>query len=140
MPSEEERRNLDLAKRYIALVSDPSTEPEALRAVLDESLVWREMPNLFAPSGRVSDYATALASFRKGREYLPKQTYTLLRALAGGDTVALEIAWAGEVAKSIGAFSAGSQLKAQLASFLRFRDGKIVSQTDYPCYDPVGAP
>jgi ketosteroid isomerase-like protein len=137
MLSEEENQNLELAKRYIELVSNPFTEPEALKSVLDQSLIWREMPNLFAPSGRVSDYPTALASFGKGREYLPKQTYTIGQAIASEDTVALEIRWAGEVVKSIGAFSAGSRLSAQIAIFLRIRDGKIVSQTDYPCYDPI---
>lgn len=137
MLSEEERRNLELALRYIELVGNPATEAEDLKAVLDESLVWREMPNLFAPSGRVSDYATALASFGKGREYLPKQTYTIRHALASEDTVALEISWAGEVAKSIGPFPAGTRLAAQLATFLRIRDGKIVSQTDYLCYEPI---
>ncbi|HUQ34067.1 MAG TPA: nuclear transport factor 2 family protein [Pyrinomonadaceae bacterium] len=139
MLSEEERQNLELAKRYIELVSNPSTEPEDLKAVFDENIVWREMPNLFAPSGRVSDYATALASFGKGREYLPKQTYTLRQAIAGNDTVVLEIGWVGEVAKSIGPFPAGTQLRAQLATFLRFQNGKIVSQTDYLCYDPVAS-
>jgi ketosteroid isomerase-like protein len=137
MLSDEEERNLELAGRYIEIVGNPSTGPEDLKAVLDEGLVWREMPNLFAPSGRVSDYATALASFGKGRQYLPEQTYTLRRAIAGGDSVALEVSWAGEVAKSIGPFAAGSRLSARIAIFLRFRDGKIVSQTDYPCYDPV---
>lgn len=137
MLSEEERRNLELARRYLALVSDASTRAEDLQAVLDESIVWREMPNLFAPSGRTSDYATALASFGKGREYLPEQTYVLRHAMANEDTVALEISWTGEVVKSIGTFPAGSRLSAQLAIFLRFRDGKVVSQTDYPCYDPV---
>ena len=137
MLSTEEGQNLELAKRYLELVGNPSTEPEDLKAVLDESVVWREMPNLFAPSGRVSDYATALASFGKGWAYLPKQTYILRHAIASKDTVALEISWSGEVAKSIGPFSAGTRLSAQLAIFLRIRDGKIVSQTDYPCYEPV---
>jgi ketosteroid isomerase-like protein len=137
MLSDEERRNLELARRYIELVGNASTTPEGLKALLDESVVWREMPNLFAPAGRVSDYATALASFAKGQEYLPNQTYILRQAIASKDVVALEISWSGEVAKSIGPFAAGTRLSAQLAIFLRFRDGKIVSQTDYPCYDSV---
>jgi ketosteroid isomerase-like protein len=137
MLSEEERRNLDLAKRYIELVGRPSTEPEDLKALLDEGVIWREMPNLFAPSGRVSDYATALASFGRGREYLPHQNYTLRQAIASEDSVVSGISWSGEVAKSIGPFPAGSRLSAQIAIFLRFRDGKIVSQTDYIYYDPV---
>ncbi len=138
MLSEDEKRNLEVARRYIELVSSPATRAEDLKAVLDEDVVWREMPNLFAPQGRTSDYATTLASFGKGREYLPEQTYTLRHAMASEDTVALEIDWTGEVAKAIGPFSAGSRLSARLATFLRFRDGKIVSQTDYLCYDPVG--
>ena len=137
MPSDEERRTLELARRYIGLVGDPSSTPDDLKAVLDEGVVWREMPNLFAPAGRVSDYAAACASFGKGREYLPEQTYTVRSAVAGGDTVALELSWAGEVAKSIGPFPAGTRLSAQVAIFLRLRGGKVVSQTDYICYEPT---
>ena len=136
MPSEEERRNLELATKYIELVSRASATPEDLKDFLDEGIVWREMPNRFAPAGRTSDYATVLESWEKGREYLPEQTYTLRHAVASGDTVALEISWLGEVAKPLGPFPAGTRLGAQIAIFIRFRDGKIVSQTDYPCYQP----
>ena len=136
MPSEEERRNLELAERYIGVVSNPASTAEDLRDILDESIVWREMPNLFAPAGRVSDYAAACASFEKGREYLPRQTYAIRHAIASGDTVALELSWAGEVAKAVGPFPAGARLSAQVAIFLRLRGGKVVSQTDYICYEP----
>ena len=136
MSSEQKRLNLELAVRYIETVADPSATAEDLSAFLDEGIVWREMPNRFAPRGRSSDYATGLANFVKGREYLPRQTYTIRRAVADGDTVALEVGWAGEVAKAIGPFPAGARLSAEVAIFLRFRDGKIVGQTDYPCYAP----
>jgi ketosteroid isomerase-like protein len=136
MPSEEERRNLELAVKYIETVGSQSSTPEDLKAFLDEGIVWQEMPNRFAPGGRTSDYATVLASWEKGREYLPEQTYTLRQSVAGGDMVALEISWLGAVAKPLGPFPAGTRLSAQIAIFIRFRDGKIVSQTDYPCYDP----
>ena len=137
MHSEEEGRNIEIAERYVELISNPSSTQDGLKAFLDERIIWREMPNSFAPSGRVSDYGAGLASFERGRVYLPEQTYTLRRAIASGDTVALEISWTGEVAKSIGPFLAGARLSAQIAIFLRFREGKIVSQTDYPCYDAV---
>jgi ketosteroid isomerase-like protein len=137
MPSEEEKRNLELAMKYIEMVGNPSATPEDLKAFLDERIVWQEMPNRFAPAGRTSDYATVLESWEKGREYLPAQTYTLRHAVAGGDTVALEMSWLGEVAKPLGPFPAGTRLSAQIAIFIRFRDGKIVSQTDYPCYHPT---
>lgn len=135
--SSEEEQNLAIAKRYLELVGSPQTKLEDLRVLLDERLVWREMPNLFAPTGRVSDYATALESFGKGRAYLPDQTYDVRHAVASGDTVALEISWSAEVAKAIGPFAAGARLNSEVAIFLRFQAGRIVSQTDYPCYEPV---
>lgn len=135
--SSEEEQNLVVARRYLELVGNPGTKAEDLPAVLDDSIVWREMPNLFAPAGRVSDYTAMLASFGKGREYLPHQTYGLRHAVASGDTVALEISWSAEVAKAIGPFATGARLSAEIAIFLRFRDGRIVSQTDYPCYKPT---
>lgn len=137
MPSEEEERNLEVARQYIEVVGDPASTSEDLKAFLDQSVVWREMPNRFAPAGRESDLATACASFEKGRAYLPRQIYTIRRMVASRETVVLEISWTGEVLKTIGPFPAGTRLSAQLAIFLRFRDGKIISQTDYPCYDPV---
>jgi len=135
--SSEEEQNLVVARRYLELVGNPHTKAEDLPGVLDDSIVWREMPNLFAPAGRVSDYTTMLASFRKGREYLPDQTYGVRHAVASGDTVALEISWSAEVAKAIGPFATGARLSAEIAIFLRFREGRIVSQTDYPCYKPT---
>jgi ketosteroid isomerase-like protein len=137
MLSEEEQKNLRLARQYVELFNDPATSIEDVKVYFDESIIWREMPNRFATQGRTSDYQTILASWEKGREYLPEQTYTLRESIASGDVVALEISWKGKVAKALPPFSAGTQLSAQLAIFLRFRDGKIVSQTDYPCYDPV---
>jgi ketosteroid isomerase-like protein len=138
MPSEEERANLALAKRYIELIADPSSTIEDLKTLFDEQAVWQEMPNKFAPAGRISDFETAAASFQKGRDYLPEQTYTIRQMVASGETVAMEISWTGKVAKGIGPFAAGTHLSAQLATFIRFRGGRIINQTDYPCYDLVG--
>ena len=137
MLSEEEQTNLRLTDQYLDMFNHPSTTIEDVQAYLDESIVWREMPNRFAPLGRTGDLPTILASWAKGREYVPEQTYTLRRAVASGDSVALEIGWKGRVTKALPPFSAGTELSAWIAIFLRFRDGKIVSQTDYPCYDPI---
>ncbi|HEX8651787.1 MAG TPA: nuclear transport factor 2 family protein [Pyrinomonadaceae bacterium] len=137
MLSEEEQTNLRLTEQYLDMFNHPSTTIEDVKAYLDESIVWREMPNRFAPLGRTGDLPTILTSWEKGREYVPEQTYTLRRAVACGDSVALEIGWKGRVTKALPPFSAGTELSARIAIFLRFRDGKIVSQTDYPCYDPI---
>jgi ketosteroid isomerase-like protein len=137
MMSEEDKRNLELAARYIETIGNPSSTIEDLKPFFDESIVWREMPNRFAPEGRTNDYAGMQASFEKGRQFVTEQVYTLRSAVASGDTVALEIGWRAKMAKALPPFAAGDKLSAELASFIRLRDGKIVSQTDYPCYGPV---
>jgi ketosteroid isomerase-like protein len=48
--------------------------------------------------------------------------------------VALEIEWQGALAKALGPFAAGTELRASVGIFLQLKDGKIVSQHDYPCY------
>lgn len=136
MLSEEETKNLEIVRRYIDLFSNPSTKSEDIRAMVDETVVWREMPNRFAPSGRVSDLKTGGGNFDRGREHLPEQTYTVTNQIACGDTVVLELTWTGKVARAIGPFAAGTELTAQVAMFLRLRGGKIISQTDYICYAP----
>lgn len=64
------------------------------------------------------------------------QRYEVLNALASGDQVALEVRWTGTLAVPLGSLPAGGQMHATLAMFLEFRDGKIVRQRNYDCYEP----
>jgi ketosteroid isomerase-like protein len=50
--------------------------------------------------------------------------------------VALEVLWTGNLAISYGTLKEGSQMRAHVAVFLEFRDGKIVNQRNYDCFDP----
>ena len=49
--------NIELAKRYVSLVEDPRSTFESVRALMHGDLVWREMPNRFAPDGRSNSLA-----------------------------------------------------------------------------------
>jgi ketosteroid isomerase-like protein len=55
-----------------------------------------------------------------------------------GDEVAVELEWSGILAVPVMNLPAGSEMKAFVAMFLTFRDGKIVSQRNYDCYPPFG--
>ena len=50
---------------------------------------------------------------------------------AAADTVILEVVWIGTLALSIGTLDPGSEMRAQFAMFLDFRDGRIVRQRNY---------
>ncbi len=67
---------------------------------------------------------------------MSQQRYELKNALASGDWVALEVNWAGTLAVQFETIPVGGEMRAHVALFLQFRDGKIVRQHDYDCYEP----
>ena len=127
---------LDLAQRYIEFFNNPAGTPEELSEFLSPDIVWQEMPNKFAPNGRVTRYEAMLKNFQLGQKVINPQSYVLDNMVAQGDTVAIQISWKGTAVQALGPFQAGEQITAQIASFLKFQDGKLVSQVDYPCYPP----
>jgi hypothetical protein len=47
--------------------------------------------------------------------------------------------WSGILAVPVMNLPAGSEMKAFVALFLTFRDGRIASQRNYNCYAPAGS-
>jgi len=56
--------------------------------------------------------------------------------VASGDQVALEVVWTGTIRQNTGPFVADQTLRARFALFMEFRDGRIVRQRNYDCFDP----
>jgi hypothetical protein len=50
--------------------------------------------------------------------------------------VAIELEWIGVLAVPVMSLPAGSGMKASVAMFLTFREGRIASQRNYDCYPP----
>jgi ketosteroid isomerase-like protein len=48
----------------------------------------------------------------------------------------MEVRWKGAVATTGEGFTAGHELDARMACFLKFADGKIVRQRTYACFEP----
>jgi ketosteroid isomerase-like protein len=61
------------------------------------------------------------------------------RILEAGDEIAVELERRGILAVPVMNLPAGSEMKAIIAMFLTFRDGKIISQRNYDCYPPFDA-
>src|SRR3984893_9414613 len=102
-------------------------------------IVFQEFPNRIAPQGRVRRAADLRAAYEQGRQLLRSQTYTVQRIVEAGDEIAVELEWVGTLAIPAMNLPAGSEMKAFVAMFLTFRDGKIISQRNYDCYPPFGA-
>jgi hypothetical protein len=50
--------------------------------------------------------------------------------------LSIEVLWTGILALPFGSLSVGSQKRAHSAMFFQFKDGKIVSQRNYDCFEP----
>ena len=130
--------NASVARQYLQAVESlgPLGDVAAFYAA---DVVFQEFPNRIAPQGRIRRAGDMSAAYQKGQQLLRSQTYAVQRIVEAGDEVAVELEWTGVLAIPVMNLPAGSEMKAFVAMFLTFRDGKIVSQRNYDCYPPFGA-
>jgi ketosteroid isomerase-like protein len=126
------------ARQYLLAVA--SLGPfDDLANFFSPDIVFQEFPNRIAPQGRIRRAADLHAAYEQGRQLLRSQTYTVQRIVEAGDEIAVELEWVGTLAIPVINLPAGSEMKAFVAMFLTFRDGKIISQRNYDCYPPFDA-
>jgi ketosteroid isomerase-like protein len=127
--------NITRAREYLQAVGAGESY-EKVFEFYAQDVVIQEFPNRIAPQGRVRRAGELYAAYEQGRKILQSQTYLVQRIFEEGDEVAVELEWSGILAVAVMGLAAGSEMKAFVAMFLTFRDGKIVSQRNYDCYPP----
>jgi len=125
---------LSLTHRYLQAIEQ--NDQATLETLLDEGITQQEFPNRLVPTGATRDRAAILEGFHRGQSVLTAQRYTIKNAITQGDTIALEVTWTGALAIPIGALVPGDTMRANFALFIQFRDGKIIAQRNYDCFDP----
>ena len=133
MPSPTE--NLALAKRYLKAIESGASAEEMAQFFAPEVII-EIFPSKFFPNGSRNNLAGILAAAKRGKKAMTTQTYAVRNALASGDQVAIEVDWTGTLAVPFQNIPAGGQMLAHFAALLQFKDGKIVSQRNYDCYEP----
>jgi ketosteroid isomerase-like protein len=129
-----EEDNLVAARRYIAAVESGATG-DALAAFYAADVVQEEFPNRLTPNGARRNLRGLLDAAERGARVVASQRYEIDTALASGNTVALEVRWTGTLGPPVGSLPAGGEMRARFAVFLEFRDGKIVAQRNYDCFE-----
>jgi ketosteroid isomerase-like protein len=109
---------------------------EALRRFFTDDVRQVEMPNQLNKRGQESDLNHILQRSQQGLKVLQRQQYEIVSAMAQDDRVAVEARWTGVLAITLGTLDAGTEMKASLAIFFRFRDGRIALQRNYDCFEP----
>jgi ketosteroid isomerase-like protein len=126
--------NLDHARRYLKAIEDG--DANYVLNLFSPNAILEQLPNRIYPNGLRSPVARVSEAFEKGRKIFARQTYEITNEVVDGNTVALEVLWTGTLAIPFGTLNAGSQMRCHSAMFLEFRDGKIVAQRNYDCFEP----
>jgi ketosteroid isomerase-like protein len=130
-------RNVERAIAWVRAI-ESGTTGDAIADFLTPDVVHEDMPNRFFPNGSTSDLAAMRAASSRGKTVMRRQRYDIKSATGNGNMVAIELDWSAELAVPLGELKAGDELKARVALFMEFRDGRICRQRDYCCYEPIG--
>jgi len=99
-------------------------------------IVQRELPNRLVPGGATRDLAALRDAAERGKKVVIAQRYEILSAVEQGDRLALEVQWTATLGVPIGSLPAGGTMRAHFGVFFTFRDGLIVTQNNYDCFEP----
>jgi len=130
--------NVELLHRYLQAFNSLSS-PAIIASFFAPDVVVQEFPNRIAPHGQIRRSAELRPAYEQGLKILRSQTYKIMRVLDSGEDVVAELEWSGILAVAVMDLPAGTEIKAFVAMFVTFRDGKIISQCNYDCYPPFGA-
>jgi RimJ/RimL family protein N-acetyltransferase len=123
-----------LARAYLEAI-ERGAPAEEIAAFFAEDAIQEEFPNLLNPSGARRDVDALREASERGRRAMASQRYEIDTLLTRDDTVALEVRWTGVLAIPLGTLPAGFAMRARFAVFLEYRDGRIVRQRNYDCFE-----
>jgi len=126
---------LELAMTYLKALEDGATGDD-LAAFFDKDAVQEEFPNRLNPNGAKRDLAALLDGAERGKHVIRQQRFELLNSVESEGAIALEVQWTGILAVPIGNLPAGGEMRARFAVFIEYKDGKIVRQRNYDCFEP----
>jgi ketosteroid isomerase-like protein len=127
--------NLAIARQYLKAIESGATADE-MASFFAPEIVLEIFPSRFFPNGSRDNLAGICAAVERGKKAMSSQKYAIRNTVASGDKVALEVDWVGTLALPFQSIPIGGQMRAHFAMFLQFKDGKIVSQRNYDCYEP----
>lgn len=126
--------NLATARRYLQAI-EYSAGADAIAEFFAQEVIVEILPSLYFPKGSRSDLSGIRISFERGKKVMTRQRYLVKNAIASVDQVAMEVEWTGTLAVPFQGIPAGGQMCAHVGIFLQFKNGKIVSQRNYDCYE-----
>lgn len=131
-----------VVRRYYLLLHELEPDVAALDAIIGAKLEQVEHPNALSPRGQRRGKPQILADLSdgdipSGGDMLTDQTFDVLDVLVDGSRAAVRGRWSGVLREAAGPLPAGTRLAANVAAFLRVKDGLVVEHESYECYEPI---
>jgi len=126
--------NLEKVKLYLKSIENGDFADIA--DLFSPDAIVEQLPNRIYPNGIRSGVSRMANAFEKGRKLLSSQSYEIQGYVGDGDRLSVEVLWTGTLALCFGSLSVGSQMRAHSAMFFQFKDGQIISQRNYDCFEP----
>jgi ketosteroid isomerase-like protein len=96
-----------------------------------------EYPSVLRPRGHRRGLDELIAGSELGLTTVRDQHYEVHTLVEQGDEMAVQLTWTATVAQDLGAVGAGTLLVSHVAAFYVFRDGLVLRQSSYDCYEPI---
>ncbi|MCF6379147.1 nuclear transport factor 2 family protein [Nocardioides KLBMP 9356] len=96
-----------------------------------------EYPSVMRPHGHRRGLDEMIAGSELGLTMIRDQRYDVHTVVEQGDEMAVQLTWTATVARDLGTLAAGTPLVSHVAAFYVFRDGLVLRQSSYDCYEPI---
>jgi len=124
-----------IANQFIKTLEHRSSAEEVLQ-FYHPDIRQTEFPNTLTKNRTVRKLNDLKEAAENGKKVLLKEEYEVINSYCFENTVILEAVWTGTLAVAMGNTPAGGQMKAYFAQFYEFKDGKIIKQRNYDCFEP----
>lgn len=128
-----EARNMEVVRTYLGAVE--RLDVEAAAACLDPVIEQVERPNRLYKDGQVRGFEQMKRDLPRAAQVLQRQSYDVATVFASGEQVVVEARWEGIVNVPLGRLMPGDAMVAHIAMIFTVKDGKIVRQVNYDCYE-----
>ena len=95
-----------------------------------------EFPNTLTKHGATRNLEELQSAAEKGKSVLSRERYEIINKYILNSAVIIEAVWTGVLSVPIGKLQPGDEMKAYFAQFYEFKNGKIIKQRNYDCFEP----
>ncbi|MBN9316449.1 MAG: nuclear transport factor 2 family protein [Devosia sp.] len=129
-----EEGNVGIVRAYLAAIE--RFDVEVVGRYIDPSIEQVERPNRLYAKGQVRGREELLRDLPRGAQVLRRQSYPIATIFGAGDKVTVETRWEGILNVALGIMQPGDPMVAHICMVFTLRDGRIIRQVNYDCYEP----